>query len=145
MLNHEVLLAAGGGMGVIQEPVRVTVSILSGFGVNLLGFTLSSTIDKAPIYIATNGEKAWLTGLYDSYGDAQLKSYSYTQMTFPANNLLDIDSFRITRVDTKETAKLHRKENSNIFMNTLSTPLFHGLKNGDTVEFLFDPPPVGYR
>lgn len=30
MLNPEVLLAAG----VIQEPVRVTVSILSGFGIN---------------------------------------------------------------------------------------------------------------
>lgn len=33
MLNHEVLLAAG---GVIQEPVRVTVSILSGFGINIV-------------------------------------------------------------------------------------------------------------
>lgn len=60
--------------------------------------------------------------------------------------LLDIDSFRVTRVDTKETGELHRKENSNVFMNTLSTPLFHDLKNGDTVEFLFDPPPpVGYH
>lgn len=57
--------------------------------------------------------------------------------------LLDIDSFRVTRVDTKETGELHRKENSNVFMNTLSTPLFHDLKNGDTVEFLFDPTPVG--
>lgn len=64
MLNHEVLLAAG---GVIQEPVRVTVSILSGFGINILGFTVSSAIDKAPIYTAANGEKVWLTGLYDSF------------------------------------------------------------------------------
>lgn len=142
MLNKELLLAAG---GVIQEPVRVTVSILSGFGINILGFTISSAIDKAPIYTAANGEKVWLTGLYDSYGDEQFKSYSYTQMTFPIDNLLDIDSFRVTRVDTKETVELHRKENTNAFMNTLSTPLFHGLKRGDTVEFLFDPPPVGYH
>lgn len=142
MLNHEVLLAAG---RVIQEPVRVTVSILTGFGVNILGFTIASAIDKAPIYIAANGEKVWLTGLYDSYGDEQFKSYLYTQMAFPVTNLLDIDSFRVTRVDTKETGELHRKENSNVFMNTLSTPLFHDLKNGDTVEFLFDPTPVGYR
>lgn len=142
MLNKELLLAAG---GVIQEPVRVTVSILSGFGINILGFTISSTIDKAPIYTAANGEKVWLTGLYDSYGDEQFKSYLYTQMVFPTENLLDIDSFRVTRVDTKETVELHRKENSNVFMNTLSTPLFHALKNGDTVEFLFDPPPVGYH
>lgn len=141
MLNHEVLLAAG---GVIQEPVRVTGSILSGFGVNTLGFTISSAIDKTPIYTATNGKNVQLTGLYDSYGDGQFKSYSYTQMTFPANDLLDIDSFRVTRVDTKETAELHRKENSNVFMNTLSTPLFHGLKKDDTVEFLFYPAPVGY-
>ena len=59
--------------------------------------------------------------------------------------LLDIDSFRVTRVDTKETGELHRKENSNVFMNTLSTPLFHDLKRDDTVEFLFDPTPVGYH
>lgn len=95
-----MLLAAGGG--VIQEPVRATVSILSGFGINILGFTVSSAIDKAPIYTAANGEKVWLTGLYDS--------------------------FRVTRVDTKETVELHRKENVNVFMNTLSTPLFHDLK-----------------
>ena len=142
MLNHEVLLAAG---GVIQEPVRVTVSILSIFDINLLGFTASSDIDKAPIYTAANGEKVWLTSFYDSYDDVQLKSYSSTQMVFPRNNLLDIDSFRVTRVDTKETVELHRKENTNDFINTLSTPLFHGLKKGDTVEFLFDPPPVGYH
>ncbi len=142
MLNKELLLAAG---GVIQEPVRITVNILSGFGINISGFTISSAIDKAPIYTAANGEKVWLTGLYDFYDDGQFKSYSYTQMMFPSNNLLDIDSFRVTRVDTKETVELHRKENSNVFMNTLSTPLFHDLKNGDTVEFLFDPPPVGYH
>lgn len=97
----------------------MAVSILSGFGINILGFTVSSAIDKAPIYTAANGEKVWLTGLYDS--------------------------FRVTRVDTKETVELHRKENVNVFMNTLSTPLFHDLKKGDTVEFLFDPPPVGYH
>lgn len=137
MLNHEVLLAAG---GVIQEPVRAPVRVLSGVGVNLAGITLSSAIDKAPIYTAANGEKVRLTSLYDSYGDAQFKSYLYTQLTFPSNNLLDIDSFRVTRVDTKETVELHRKENVNLFVNTLSTPLFHDLKEGDTVEFLFDPP-----
>lgn len=123
----------------------MTVSILSGFGINILGFTISSDIDKAPIYTAANGKKVWLTGLYDSYGDEQFKSYSYTQMAFSNDSLLDIDSFRVTRVDTKETGELHRKENSNVFMNTLSTPLFHGLKKGDTVEFLFDPTPVGYH
>ena len=80
----------------------MTVSILSGFGIKILGFTVSSAIDKAPIYTAANGEKVWLTGLYDS--------------------------FRVTRVDTKETVELHRKENVNVFMNTLSTPLFHDLK-----------------
>lgn len=106
----------------------MTVSILSGFGINILGFTVSSAIDKAPIYTAANGEKVWLTGLYDSYGDGQFKSYSYTQMTFNDNNLLDIDPFRVTRVDIKETVELHRKENVNVFMNTLSTPLFHDLK-----------------
>lgn len=144
MLNHEVLLAAGGER-VIQEPVRATVSIISRSGVNILGFTIASAIDKAPIYTAANGEKVRLTGLYDSYGDEQFKSYSYTQMGFQANNLLDIDSFRVTRVDTKETVELHRKENSNFFQNTLSTPFFHDLKKGGTVEFLFDPPPpVGY-
>ena len=137
MLNHEVLLAAG---GVIQEPVRAPVSVLSGVDVNLAGLTLSSAIDKAPIYTAANGEKVRLTGLHDSYGDEQFKSYLYTQLTFPSNNLLDIDSFRVTRVDTKETVELHRKENVNLFVNTLSTPLFHDLKKGDTVEFLFDPP-----
>lgn len=142
MLNHEVLLAV---MRVIQEPVRATVSSLSGFGVNILGFTMTSTIDKTPIYTAANSEKVWSTGLYDSYGDAQFKSYLYTQLVFPTSNLLDIDSFRVTRVDTKETVELHRKENSNVFMNTFSTPLFHDLKNGDTVEFLFDPTPVGYQ
>ena len=123
----------------------MTVSIASGFGINLLGFTFAAPIDKAPIYTAANGEKAELTGLYDSYGDEQFKSYSYTQMGFHTGNLLDIDSFRITRVDTKETVELHRKGNTNVFMNTLSTPLFHALKKGDTVEFLFDPPPVGYH
>ena len=142
MLNHEVLQAAG---GVIQEPVRVTVRILSGFGVNILGFTSSSDIDKAPICTAANGEKVWLVCLYDFYGDEQFKSYLCTKMGFPIDNLLDIDSFRVTRVDTKETVELHREENSNVFTNTLSTPLFHGLKIGDTVEFLFDPPPVGYH
>lgn len=142
MLNHEVLLAVGRE---IQEPVRVTVSFLSGFGVNIFGFTFASVIDKAPLYTNANGKEAWLTGLYDSYGDGQLKSYSYTQMVFTSDNLLDIASFRVTRVDTKETVELHRKENSNVFMNTLSTPLFHGLKEGDTVEFLFDPTPVGYH
>ena len=141
MLNHKVLLAVG---EVIQEPVRATVSILSGFGINILGFTFSSEIDKAPIYTAANGKEVWLTGLYDSYGDGQFKSYSYTQMVFPNTDLLDIDSFRVTRVDTKETVELHRKENSNVFMDTLSTPFFHDLKEGDTVEFLFDPTPVGY-
>lgn len=143
MFNHEVLLAAGGG--VIQEPVRVTVSILSAFVIHILGFTDPSDIDKAPIYIAANGEKVWLTGLYDFYNDEQFKSYSDTRMGFPDDNLLDIDSFRVTRVDTKETVELHRKENTNVFTNTLSTPLFHGLKKGDTVELLFDPPPVGYH
>ena len=123
----------------------MTVSFLSVFGVNILGFTLSSDIDKAPIYTAANGEKTWLINLYDSYADNQFKSYSFTHMVFPSDNLLDIDSFRVTRVDTKETDELHRKENSNVFMNTLSTPLFHDLKEGDTVEFLFDPPPVGYH
>lgn len=142
MLNKELLLAAG---GVIQEPVRVTVGIISGFGVNIWGFTFASVIDKAPIYTTANGEKVWLTGLYDSYGDGQFKSYLFTQMTFSGSNLLDIDSFRVTRVDTKETGELHRKENSKVFMDTLSTPLFHDLKRDDTVEFLFDPPPVGYH
>lgn len=142
MLNKELLLAAG---GVIQEPVRATVSIESGFGTHLLGFTVTSTIDKAPIYTTANGGKVWLTALYDSYGDEEFKSYSYTQMGFHTGNLLDIDSFRITRVDTKETVELHRRGNTNVFMNTLSTPLFHALKKGDTVEFLFDPPPVGYH
>lgn len=142
MLNHEVLLAAG---GVIQEPVRTTVSIISVIGFNILGFTTYSTIDKAPIYTTTNGEEVWLTGLYDSYVDTQFKSYLITQMTFPTTNLLDIDSFRVTRVDTKETVELHRSETPNVFENILSTPLFHDLKKGDTVEFLFNPTPVGYH
>lgn len=142
MFNHEVLLAAG---GVIQEPVRVTVSILSGFGINILGFTNSSAIDKAPIYIDTNGKKVWATGLYDSYNDELFKQYLNTELLFPIENMLDIDSFRITRVDTKETVELHKAEDRNAFLNTLSTPLFYGLKKGDTVELLFDPAPAGYH
>ena len=142
MLNQEVLLAAG---GVIQEPVRASISVISGVGASILGLTVASTIDKSPIYITTNGEKGWLTGLYDYYGDEQFKSYLYTQLVFPSKSLLDIASFRVTRVDTKETVELQREETSNVFRNTLSAPLFHDLKNGDTVEFLFDPLPVDYR
>lgn len=142
MLNHEVLLAAG---RVIQKPVRVPVTILSGFGANILGFAISSTIDKAPIYTATNGEKLGLTGLYDSYADGQFKSYLHTQMVFPSEGFLDIGSFRVTRVDTKETVELHKKSTSNVFESTLSTPLFHGLKKDDIVEFIFYPAPVGYQ
>lgn len=81
----------------------MTVSILSGFGINILGFTVSSAIDKAPIYTAANGEKVWLTGLYDS--------------------------FRVTRVDTKETVELHRKENVNVFINS-------AFDKSGTVEYL---------
>jgi hypothetical protein len=142
MLNHELLLAAGGE---IQEPVRASISFLSGFGVNVFGVTTSSTIDKVPVYIATNGKNVGLKSVQDSYGDGQLKSYLYTQLVFPSGTLLDIDSFRVTRVDTKETVELYKKEIPYAFMSTLSTPFFHDLKKGDTVELLFYPPPVDYR
>lgn len=142
MLNKELLLAAG---GVIQGSARGTISTLSLFAANMWGLLEPSDIAKAPIYTAANGEKVWLTGVYDLYNDKQLTSYAFTYMTFPNNNLLDIDSFRVTRVDTKETVELLRNENSNAFQNTLSTPLFHDTKKGDTVELLFDPPLVGYH
>lgn len=142
MLNHEVLLAAG---GVKHGPTRVTVRTLSKFGLNMRGLADPSDIDNAPIYTATDGEKLWVTGLFDSYGDGQFNSFLYTQMILNDNNLLDFDSFRVTRVDTKETVELHKKGNLNAFVTSRSAPLFHDLKNGDTVEFLFDPPPVGYH
>lgn len=142
MLNHKVLLAVGGKT---QEPVRVTIGVISVLGTNIVGFTPASLIDKAPMCIATNGEKVWLEGLHDLYSDAKFKNYSYTQLWFSNTGSLDIGSFRVTRVDTKETFELHKKEDPSTFRGTLSTSFFHGLKRDDTVELLFDPIPVGYH
>lgn len=145
MFNREVLLAAGGG--VMQEPVKVTVNVTSISIINILGFVTPSDIDKAPIYITLNGEKIWLLCLYDFYNEPQFTSYSRTTLGFTDGSSLGIDSFRVTRVDTKETFVLHKDntEQENVFTSTLSVPFFHGLKKGDTVELLFDPVPVDYH
>lgn len=102
------------------------------------------SLDKIPYWKSnlrvTGRETESLGALYDMYYD----DYLGTELLISTLLGSMRDSYRVTRVDTKEVFEMSRMD-SNFFSGANKLPLFHDLNAGDTVGLIFDPPPDGYE